>query len=39
MLMSGRIFPTIGEPPTPWSFDSASVIAPLGVSFNLQIED
>ena len=23
MLMSGRIIPTIGEPPTPWSFDTA----------------
>ena len=23
MLMSGRIIPTIGKPPTPWSFDSA----------------
>ena len=23
MLMSGKVIPTIGEPPTPWSFDRA----------------
>ena len=32
MLMSGRIIPTVGEAPTPQSFDSA-------LSFSLQIED
>ena len=37
MLMSGRIIPTIGEPPTPWCL--GTVLAPLGVSFSLQIED
>ena len=49
MLMSGRIIPAIlgrgwrfpgfGPPPTPWSFDSALELAPLGVSFHLLTED
>ena len=41
MLMSGRIIPAIGEPPTPPSVDSAlrAVLPPLGVSFGLQIGD
>ena len=49
MLISGRVvssvlekgwrFPGIGPPPTPWSFDSALELAPLGVSFSLLIED
>ena len=47
--MGGRIIPTIlgkgwrfpgfGPPPTPWSFDSALELAPLGVSFHLLTED
>ena len=37
MLMSGRIIPTIGEPPTPWCL--GTVLAPLGVYFSLKIED
>ena len=36
MLMSGRIIPTIGKPPTPWSFDSA---LEFWMSFSLQIEN
>ena len=40
MLMSGRIIPTFQESPPPPSFDLAwTVLAPLGVSFSLQIED
>ena len=40
MLTSGRIIPTIGEPPTPWSFDNALELScHLRVSFSLQIED
>ena len=39
MLMSGRIIPTTGEPPTPWSFHSALELVPLSVSFSLQTED
>ena len=40
MLMSGRIIPTIGEPPTPPSFDSALELScHLGVSSSLQIGD
>ena len=41
MLMSGRIIPAIGEPPTPPSVDSGlrAVLPPLGVSFGLQIGD
>ena len=40
MLMSGRIIPTIGEPPTPLSFDSVlEWSCHLGVSFSLQIGD
>ena len=45
MLMSGRIIPTIfekrqrfpgfGPLPTPWSFNSGTVMAPLGVSFHV----
>ena len=39
MLLSGRIIPTIGEPPTP-SFDSAlEHSCHLSVSFSLQIGD
>ena len=34
MLMSGKIIPTTGKPPTPWSFDSD-----LELSFSLRIED
>ena len=38
--MSGRIIPTIGEPPTPSSFDSALELScHLGVSSSLQIGD
>ena len=36
MLMSGRIIPTVGKPPTPWSFDSA---LEFWMSFSLQIEN
>ena len=32
MLMSGRIIPTIREPPTPWN-----VLSPLGVACRLRI--
>ena len=40
MLMSGRIIPTTGEPPTPLSFDSALELScHLSVSFSLQIGD
>ena len=40
MLMSGRIIPTIGEPSTPLSFDSALELScHMGVSFGLQIGD
>ena len=40
MLMSGRIIPTVGEAPTPLSFDSALELSCyMGVSFSLQIED
>ena len=41
MLMSGSIIPTIREPLTPWLFRQCfgTILAPLGVSFNLQIED
>ena len=40
MLLSGRIIPTIGEPPTPLSFDSVlEWSCHLGVSFSLQIGD
>ena len=40
MLMSGRIIPTIGEPPTPLSFDSALELScHLDVSSSLQIGD
>ena len=40
MLMSGRIIPTIGEPPTPPSFDSALELScHLGVSSSMQIGD
>ena len=40
MLMSRRIIPTAGEPPTPQSFDSTLELSwnPLDVSFSLQIE-
>ena len=40
MVMSGRITPTIGEPPTPQSFDSTLELSwnPLDGSFSLQIE-
>ena len=34
MLIYGRIIPTPGKPPTPWSLDSD-----LELSFSLQIED
>ena len=37
MLMSGRIIPTIGEPPTPQAFDSA--LETLGMSFSMKIKD
>ena len=38
--MSGRIIPSIGEPPTPLSFDSALELScHLSVSFSLQIGD
>ena len=37
VLMSGRIIPVIGEPPTPLSFNSA--ISPVSVSFSLQVGD
>ena len=36
MLMSGRIIPTVGKPPTPWSFDSD---LEFWMSFSLQIEN
>ena len=40
MLMSKRIIPAIGEPPTPSSFDSVLELScHLGVSFSLQIGD
>ena len=40
MLMSGRIIPTIGEPSTPLSFDSALELScHMGVSFGLEIGD
>ena len=41
MLISGRIIPSIGEPTTPWSFDSALELSWhfLVVSFSLHIED
>ena len=40
MLMSGRIIPTTGEPPTPLSFDSALELScHLDVSSSLQIGD
>ena len=40
MLMSGEIIPTIGEPPTPLSFDSALELScHLGVTSSLQIGD
>ena len=40
MLLSGRIIPTIGEPPTPPSFDSVLELSRhLGVSFSLQTGD
>ena len=40
MLMSGKIIPTIGEPPTPLTLGSALELScHLGVSFSLQIED
>ena len=40
MLMSGRIIPTVGEAPTPLSFDSALELSCyMGVSFSLQIGD
>ena len=40
MLMTGRIIPTIGEPSTPLSFDSALELScHMGVSFGLQIGD
>ena len=40
MLMSGRIIPTVGEPSTPLSFDSALELScHMGVSFGLQIGD
>ena len=31
MLMSGRIIPTIGEPPTPQAFDSRDITLPTKV--------
>ena len=38
--MSGRIIPTIGEPSTPLSFDSALELScHMGVSFGLEIGD
>ena len=38
--MSGRIIPTIGEPPSPLSFDSdLELSCHLSVSFSLQIGD
>ena len=40
MLMSGRIIPAIGEPPTPLSFDSALELScHLDMVFSLQIGD
>ena len=40
MLLSGRIIPTIGEPPTPPPFDSVLELSRhLGVSFSLQTGD
>ena len=40
MLMSGRIILTIGEPPTPLSFDSALELScHLDMVFSLQIGD
>ena len=40
MLMSGKIIPTIGEPPTPLTLGSALELSRhLGVSFSLQIGD
>ena len=40
MLVSGRIIPTIGEPPTPLTLGSALELScHLGVSFSLQIGD
>ena len=40
MLMSGKIIPTIGEPPTPLTLGSALELScHLGVSFSLQIGD
>ena len=40
MLMSGKIIPTIGEPPTPLILGSALELScHLGVSFSLQIGD
>ena len=40
MLLSGRIIPTIGEPPTPPPFDSVLELScHLGVSFSLQTGD
>ena len=40
MLLSGRIIPTIGEPPTPLPFDSVLELScHLGVSFSLQTGD
>ena len=38
MLMSERIIPTTGEPPTPLTFDSALELScHLGVSLSLQM--
>ena len=40
MLMSGRIISTVGEAPTPLSFDSVLELScHMGVSFILQIGD
>ena len=37
MLMSRRIIPTIVEPPTPWSFDSASELCHLACRLRINV--
>ena len=37
MLMSRRVIPTIGEPPTPWSFDRALQLCHLACRLRIKV--